>query len=53
MNIENITLYLGVALAISEGLAMIPVIQSNGIFNLAYNILRSLGKALGKKKEIE
>ena len=37
----NMPVVLGVLLAISEGLALIPGIKSNSIFQLIYNALKS------------
>jgi hypothetical protein len=37
----KIMIALGVCLAISEGLSLIPAVKSNGIFQLIYNILKS------------
>lgn len=48
MNLDNttITAILGAALAISECLSLIPVVKSNGIFQLIVNVLTTL---TGKK----
>ena len=39
---QNITLIISVALAISEGLALIPQVKSNSIFTLVVNILKTM-----------
>jgi len=42
----TLNLILMIALAVSEGLSMIPTIKSNGIFQLLYDVLHTLaGKA--------
>lgn len=38
----NWVLVLSIALGVSEVLGMIPGIKSNGIFQLVYNLLKSL-----------
>ena len=48
MDYDTITIALAVALALSEALSLIPGIRSNGIFQLAYNLIRFL--AGGQKK---
>ena len=40
--IENKVVILGVLLAISEGLALIPSVKSSGIFDFIYRGIRSL-----------
>jgi len=44
---DNILLYLAVALALSEVLALIPALKSNSILTMTINILRAINK---KKK---
>lgn len=39
---------LGALLAVSEALSLFPKVKSNGIFQLAYNILRSIAVKLPK-----
>jgi len=41
---ENIELYLIAALAISEGLALIPALKSNSILQIVINVLSGLKK---------
>ena len=48
MENTTIIIILGAALAISEALSLIPGINSNGIFQLIYNMLKILAGA-GKK----
>lgn len=47
MDAHMITVILGVALALSEALALIPGVQSNSIFQLIVNGLKAL---VGEKK---
>ena len=48
MDDTTILIIVSAALAISEGLSLIPGLKSNGIFQLVYNILKFIaGK--GKK----
>jgi hypothetical protein len=42
MTPEQVSLALGAALIVSEGLASIPQVKSNSIFQLVYNFLRML-----------
>lgn len=42
MSQEAITVILGVMLAISEGLAFIPALKSNGILQFVINLLKRL-----------
>lgn len=41
-----VSLVLGVAFGVSEALALIPVVKSNSVFQLIYNVL---GTLTGKK----
>jgi hypothetical protein len=47
MDAHTITVILAIALAISEGLALIPGVQANSIFQLVVNALKAL---VGEKK---
>lgn len=38
----QLVLILGVLLAVSEGLALIPAIKANSVFQLIFNILKSI-----------
>jgi len=38
------------ALAISEGLALIPGLKSNSLFQMIYNILKSIVKGIATKE---
>lgn len=49
MNHEDLYVYLAVALGISESLALIPGLKSNGIVQLVINILKSLKGLSGQK----
>ena len=45
---ENAIIILTVLLAISEALSLIPQVKSNGVFQVIYNLLKSLaGKGKG------
>lgn len=50
MTNETIALILGALFATSEALALIPVVKSNSVFQLIFNLLKS-GVGLFKKKE--
>ena len=39
---ENILIYLSVALVISEGLALIPALNGNGILDMVIKVLRAI-----------
>lgn len=38
----NVTIILAALLAVSEALALIPAVKSNGIFHMVVNVLKSL-----------
>lgn len=42
LNSANIAILLAVLLGVSEALSLIPAVKSNGIFQLAFNILKAL-----------
>ena len=42
MKAEDILMYLGALLALSEGLALIPKVKSNSIFQLVWNVLKAI-----------
>lgn len=46
-NLHSVAI-LGTLLAVSEGLALIPVVQSNSVFQLVLNTLKNL---VGKKDD--
>ena len=48
--LDNINMYLLIALILSEGIAQLPSVKSNSIFQLIQNILK---KIVGKKVEIK
>jgi hypothetical protein len=48
MESNTITIILGVLLAISEGLAQIPAIKANSIFQVIANILAKIGAPASK-----
>lgn len=48
MEIGSITIIVGTLLAISEALALIPGVPSNGIFQVLWRLLKILA---GEKKE--
>jgi len=51
MDIQTVIVYLGIAVAISEALSVIPGVQANGIFQLCYNVLKSIYSGI-KNKEV-
>lgn len=42
MNSSNIAIIFGVLFSISEGLALIPAVQANSVFQLIFNALKAL-----------
>lgn len=50
-NIMTLTVILGVLLAISEGLAMIPSLKSNSILQFVMNLIKSLENLGGGSQE--
>lgn len=42
MDMSKVALIMSVLFAVSEALALIPSIQSNSVFQLIFNILKSL-----------
>ena len=42
MDISTILIIVGALLAVSEALALIPVVESNSIFQVIVNILKSI-----------
>jgi hypothetical protein len=44
MDVNQLFVYLAVALAVSEALALIPQLQSNSILTLVINVLKALLK---------
>lgn len=48
MDYATISLIIGVLLAISEALSLIPAVNANGIFQTLWNILKIVA---GEKKE--
>lgn len=42
MSQENLVLVFGVLFGVSEALALIPALKSNSVFQLVFNILKSL-----------
>jgi len=44
MNIDNqtITLIVAALFAVSEALALIPAVKSNGVFHLIFNVIKTL-----------
>ena len=51
MDVNTITIIVGVLAAISEGIALIPGMKSNSIFQLIYFIIRSIVIGI-KDKEV-
>lgn len=51
MDQETITIVIGVLLALSEGMALIPGLKSNSVFQLIFFILKAIAKAI-KEKEV-
>jgi len=51
MDPATIATYAMIALAVSEGLTLVPGIKSNGIFQVAYLILKAVVKGI-KSKEV-
>ena len=41
---SNLSIVLAALLAVSEALALIPGLKSNGIFDMIINILKQIGK---------
>lgn len=42
MKAEDILMYLGALLALSEGLALIPAVKANSIFQLIWGVLKAI-----------
>lgn len=42
LNLEQIMLYLAVALGISESLALVPALKANSILQLVVNVLKAI-----------
>lgn len=51
MDIDQLTWITAALLAVSEGLALIPGLKSNSVFQLIYFILKAVAAAI-KKKEV-
>lgn len=51
MDADTLTIVIGILLAISEGIALIPVLKSNSVFQLIFFILKAVATAI-KKKEV-
>lgn len=49
MELSTISIIIGVLLAISEALSMIPAVRSNGIFQMLWNVLKIMAGT--KEKE--
>ncbi len=49
MELGTLSIIIGVLLAISEALALIPAVKSNGIFQVLWNMLKI---AAGEKREV-
>ena len=47
---EIVLVVLGILLALSEGLALIPSLASNSVFQLIVNIIKKLAEILKPKK---
>lgn len=50
MDFATIITWITAALAISEGLALIPGLKSNSIFQVAYNILKAVVRGISTKE---
>lgn len=50
MDAEKVALILGVLLAISEGLALIPALKANSVLQLVVNVLKALAGIIVKPK---
>ena len=48
MDTVTITIILTAALAVSEGLSMIPAVKSNGVFQLFFSLLRKIAGKIKK-----
>lgn len=46
--IQNGAMILGVLFGVSEALSLIPQVKSNGVFQMIYNLLKSLMDATKK-----
>ncbi len=51
MELDQMTWIIAALLALSEGVALIPGLKSNSIFQLIYFILKAIATAI-KKKEV-
>lgn len=51
MDLDQMTWIIAALLALSEGVALIPGLKSNSVFQLIYFILKALAKAI-KEKEV-
>jgi len=51
MDPVTITIILSAALAVSEGLSMIPAVKANGIFQCIWNVLKMIAGSAKKKEE--
>ncbi len=51
MDINTLLVIIAAVAAVSEALALIPGIKSNSVFQVIYNLLKSIGNAI-KKKEV-
>jgi len=50
MSIDNIVTIVTAALAVSEGLALIPGLKSNSVFQLIYYVLKTIVKGFQNKE---
>jgi len=51
MNIEIVFAIIAALLAVSEALSFIPGLKSNGIFQLIYNVIKTLDSGVIKRGE--
>ena len=51
MDLDQLTWIVAALLAVSEGVALIPGLKSNSVFQLIYFIIKAIATAI-KKKEV-
>lgn len=49
MSQDQLIVILGVLLAVSEGLALVPALKANSVLQLVMGLLKSLKEAMGPK----
>jgi len=51
MTVNEVLAIIAAALAVSEGLALIPKLKSNSVFQLIYNILKAIANGIKKERK--